>query len=107
MLEPSQGVSNACRWGNRQAFTFKRKISHRWIRLADSVPDILQICHPSPLPPIKACRKGDPEAKAVTVNESPVRVIADASEITELPRDMFEVHEISKESLKHRAQLAD
>lgn len=45
----------------------------------------------------KACRKGDREAKAVTVNESPVRAIADASEITGLPRDNFEVHEISKE----------
>ena len=48
----------------------------------------------------KACRKGDPEAKAVTVNESPVRAIADASEITGLPRDNFEVHEISKEEFE-------
>jgi hypothetical protein len=45
----------------------------------------------------KACRKGDPEAKAVTVNESAVRALADASEITGLPRDNFEVHEITKE----------
>ena len=45
----------------------------------------------------KACRKGDPEAKAVTVNQSAVRVLADASEITGLPRDNFEVWEISKE----------
>jgi hypothetical protein len=45
----------------------------------------------------KACRKGDAEVKAVTVNESPVRANADASEITGLPRDNFEVYEISKE----------
>lgn len=44
----------------------------------------------------KACRKGDPEAKAVTVNERPVAAIADASESTALPRDNFEVYEISK-----------
>jgi hypothetical protein len=44
----------------------------------------------------KACRKGDPAAKAVTVNESAVRVLADASEITGLPRDNFDVHEITK-----------
>jgi hypothetical protein len=44
----------------------------------------------------KACRKGDPEAKPVTVNSSAVRAPADASEITGLPRDNFEVHEISK-----------
>jgi hypothetical protein len=44
----------------------------------------------------KACRKGDPEAKAVAIGESPVRVLADASEITGLPRDNFEIHEISK-----------
>ena len=42
----------------------------------------------------KACRKGDAEVKAVTVNESPVRAIADASEITGLPRHNFEVYEI-------------
>jgi hypothetical protein len=47
----------------------------------------------------KACQKGDPEAKAVTVNESPVRVLADASEITGLRRDNFEIHEISKQEL--------
>lgn len=35
----------------------------------------------------KACLKGDPEAKAVTVNESPVAALAYASEITDLPRD--------------------
>ena len=45
----------------------------------------------------KACRKGDPEAKAVTVGQSAVRALADASEITGLPRDNFEVHEISRE----------
>ena len=48
----------------------------------------------------KACRKGDPEAKAVTVNESAVRAIADASEITGLPWDNFEVHEISKDEFE-------
>jgi hypothetical protein len=41
----------------------------------------------------RACRKGDREQKAVTVNESPVRVLADASEITGLPRDNFDVSE--------------
>ena len=44
----------------------------------------------------KACRKGDREAKAVAVSYRPVGVLADASEITGLPRDNFEVHEISK-----------
>ena len=44
----------------------------------------------------KACRKGDREAKAVAVNRSPVADLAAASEITALPRDNFEVHEISK-----------
>jgi hypothetical protein len=33
----------------------------------------------------KACRKGDSEAKAIAIGESPVRVLADASEITGLP----------------------
>ncbi len=44
----------------------------------------------------KACRKGDREAKAVAVSYSPVAALAAASEITGLPRDNFEVHEISK-----------
>jgi hypothetical protein len=44
----------------------------------------------------KACRKGDRKAKAVAIGESPVRALADASEITGLPRDNFEVQEISK-----------
>ena len=44
----------------------------------------------------KACRKGDREAKPVAVSYSPVGVLADASEITGLPRDHFEVREISK-----------
>jgi hypothetical protein len=44
----------------------------------------------------KVCRRGDREAKAVAVSYSPVGVLADASEITGLPRDNFEVHEISK-----------
>jgi hypothetical protein len=48
----------------------------------------------------KACRKGDPKAKAVTVNQSAVRALADASEITGLPRDNFEVHEISQEEFE-------
>jgi hypothetical protein len=47
----------------------------------------------------KACRKSDSEAKAVTVNQSAVRALADASEITGLPRDNFEVHELSKAEL--------
>ena len=48
----------------------------------------------------KACRKGDPEAKAVAVGYSAPGVIADASEVTGLPRDHFEVHEISKEEFE-------
>jgi hypothetical protein len=45
----------------------------------------------------KACRKSDPSAKAVAVNQSPVAAQpAAASEIAGLPRDNFEVHEISK-----------
>jgi hypothetical protein len=44
----------------------------------------------------KACMKGDSEANAVAVNQSPVAVLAAASEVTGLPRDNFEVHEISK-----------
>ena len=48
----------------------------------------------------KACRKGDPEAKAVTVDQSPVASPANASEITGLPQDNFELHEISKEDFE-------
>jgi hypothetical protein len=49
----------------------------------------------------KACRKGDPEPKAVAIGESPVRVLAaDAGEATGLPRDNFEIHEISKEGFE-------
>jgi hypothetical protein len=44
----------------------------------------------------KACRKGDRDAKAVVVGWSIPRVIADASEMTGLPRDEFDVFEISK-----------
>jgi hypothetical protein len=44
----------------------------------------------------KACRKGDAAAKAVPVDQSAIRALADASEITGLPRDNFEVHEILK-----------
>jgi hypothetical protein len=76
------------------------------IKLADSVhlsthPDMPSL-HPDPGFEyyFKACRKGDSEAKAVTVNESAVRAIADASEITGLPRDNFEIHEISKEEFE-------
>ena len=48
----------------------------------------------------KACKKGDPEAKSVTVDQSLVVTLANASEITGLPRDNFEVHEISKEEFE-------
>ena len=48
----------------------------------------------------KASKKGDSEAKAVTVDQSPMAALADASEITGLPRDNFEVHEISKEEFE-------
>jgi hypothetical protein len=48
----------------------------------------------------KACRKGDSTTKAVTVADSAVRVLADASEITGLPRDNFEVWEITKEEFE-------
>jgi hypothetical protein len=48
----------------------------------------------------KACKKGDSEAKAVTVDQSSVAALAKASEITGLPRDNFEVHEISKEEFE-------
>ena len=48
----------------------------------------------------KACRKGDPEAKAVTVNRSAVRALAEASEITGLPRDNFDVREITREEFR-------
>jgi hypothetical protein len=34
----------------------------------------------------KACRKGDAKAKAVTANQSAVRALADASEITSFPK---------------------
>jgi hypothetical protein len=44
----------------------------------------------------KACRKGDPEARAVAVSYSSAGVLADASEITGLPKDNFEVWEITK-----------
>ena len=48
----------------------------------------------------KACKKGDPEAKAVTADQSSVAALANASEITGLPRDNFELHEISKEEFE-------
>jgi hypothetical protein len=48
----------------------------------------------------KACRNGDATAKVVTVGESAVRVLADASEITGLPRDNFEIHEITREEFE-------
>ena len=53
----------------------------------------------------KACRKGDATAKAVAVSYSASGVIADASEITGLPRDNFEVRKITKaESEKLKPQ---
>lgn len=48
----------------------------------------------------EACRKGDSEAKAVTVKQSAVRALADASEVTGLPRDNFEVWEITKKEFE-------
>ena len=45
----------------------------------------------------KACRKGDATVKPVTVGDNAVRVLADASEMTGLPRDNFEVWEITRE----------
>jgi len=48
----------------------------------------------------KACRKSDRQKKSVSVSTSTVRAIADASEITGLPRDNFEVYEISKEEFE-------
>jgi hypothetical protein len=48
----------------------------------------------------RPAKKGDPDAKAVTVDQSPVAALANASEITGLPRDNFEVHEISKEEFE-------
>ena len=53
----------------------------------------------------KTCKKGDPEAKAITVDPSPVAALAKASEITGLPRDNFEVHEISKEEFERLRAL--
>ena len=53
----------------------------------------------------KTCKKGDPEAKAVTVDPTPVVALAKASEITGLPRDNFEVHEISKEEFDRLRSL--
>lgn len=44
----------------------------------------------------KACRKSDHDAKTVAAGWSIPGVIADASEITGLPRDEFEVYEISR-----------
>jgi len=48
----------------------------------------------------KGCKKGDQEAKAVTVDPSPVAALANASDITGLPRDNFEVYETSKEDFE-------
>ena len=55
----------------------------------------------------KACKKRDSEAKAVTVDLSPVAALAHASEITGLPRDNFEVHEISEEEFERLRSLSD
>lgn len=51
--------------------------------------------HPAPIFDYyyKACRKGDPEAKAVAVSYSSAGVLVDASEITGLPKDNFEVRD--------------
>jgi NAD(P)-dependent dehydrogenase (short-subunit alcohol dehydrogenase family) len=46
------------------------------------------------------CKKGDPQGKAVTTDQGPVAAQAHASEITGLPRDNFEVQEISKEEFE-------
>jgi hypothetical protein len=48
----------------------------------------------------KICRKGDPEANAITEDESPVAGIADASEITGLRRNNFEMRQISNEEFE-------
>jgi hypothetical protein len=48
----------------------------------------------------KACRKGDAAAKAVAVGYSSQGVLADASEITGLPKDVFEVREITREEFE-------
>jgi hypothetical protein len=48
----------------------------------------------------KATRKGDTDSKAIAVNKSPVRALADASQFTGLPRDCFEIYEISKEEFE-------
>jgi hypothetical protein len=47
-----------------------------------------------------AYKKGDPDAKAVTVNQSPVAALPKAGGITELARDIFEVHETWKEEFE-------
>jgi hypothetical protein len=41
----------------------------------------------------------------VTVDQSPVAALADASDITGLPRDNFEVHEISKGRVRETAGI--
>ena len=48
----------------------------------------------------KACKKAIRRRKPLTVDQSPVAALANASEITGLPRDNFEIHEISKEELE-------
>jgi hypothetical protein len=45
----------------------------------------------------KACRKGDATAKAVAVSYSAAGVLADTSEISGLPKDNFEVYQITRE----------
>ncbi len=76
--------------------TFNRALAY------SVLPNIFVLCHHCSEIDyyFKACRKVTPEAKAVIVNESAVRAIADTSEITGLPRDNFEVHEISKEEFE-------
>ena len=51
---------------------------------------------------------GVPQAKAVAVRYSSIGVLAGSSEITALPRDNFEIHEISRRnSINSAAKLAE
>ena len=48
----------------------------------------------------KACKKGDPEAKAVTVDQSPVAALANASEITGLFETISRFTRFPRKSLR-------
>jgi hypothetical protein len=66
---------------------------------------LFEVYHQSILTPVSSittrpAKKGDPEAKAVAVDQGPVAALANASQITGLRRDDFEVHEISKEEFE-------